>query len=244
MAPTSRSGNRGPLNSDVGRWLALQVWIEGSERRVKVPFALELANRMSDAAVRLRRGFSVLLSLVKARALLHQATREHDAEGWIVATVADYAAVRELVADLMAEGIEATVPPAVRETVEVVETLLLDGDAEHVSNQEVADKLRIDKSAASRRVRGAIGRGYLENLEGSRGRAARLVLGDEMPEDAEILPAPEDLGGASNGCAVDREPERIEAPLPHPKKASSRESGAGYEREGSAKGPPILRGRG
>jgi hypothetical protein len=201
---------------DLGRWLALQVWLEGSERRVKVPYAHKLADKVSDAAVRLRRDFSVLLSLVKAHALLHQATRERDAEGWIVASMADYAAVWELVADLLAEGVEATVPPRVRETVEAVEALLRKEGAEEATNQEVADKLHIDKAAASRRVRDAIGRGYLKNLEDRRGRPARLVLGEAMPEGAEVLPAPEELGGASNGCAVDRDPEGVEAPPPPP----------------------------
>jgi hypothetical protein len=178
---------------DLGRWLALQTWLEGSEHRVTVPYANELANKVSNAAVRLRRDFSVLLSLVKAHALLHQATRERDTEGWIVASMADYAAVRDLVADLLAEGVEATVPPRVRETVKAVETLLQEEAAEEVTNQEVAAKLDIDKAAASRRVKDAVGRGYLENLEDRRGRPARLVLGEAMPEDAEILPTSEDL---------------------------------------------------
>jgi len=106
---------------DLRRWRALQVWVEGSERRVTVPYATELAERMSDVAVRLRRDFSVVLSLVKAHAVLHQATRGRDAEGKIVASVADYAAVRDLVADIVAQGVDATVPPIVRETVEAVE---------------------------------------------------------------------------------------------------------------------------
>ena len=80
----------------------------------------------------------------------------------------------------------------------------------------MADELHIDKAAASRRVRDAIGRGYLKNLEDRRGRPARLVLGEAMPEGAEVLPAPEELGGASNGCAVDRDPEGVEAPPPPP----------------------------
>ena len=45
----------------------------------------------------------------------------------MVATLEDYAAVRELVVEVIAEGIEATVPPAVRETVSTVERLLADG---------------------------------------------------------------------------------------------------------------------
>jgi hypothetical protein len=45
-------------------------------------------------------------------------------------------------------------------------------------------------------------RGYIKNLEDRKGRPARLVLGDSLPEDVEILPAPERLAGESEGCTV------------------------------------------
>ena len=49
------------------------------------------------------------------------------------------------------------------------------------------------KSSASRRAKDAIKRGYLNNLEDKRGRPARLVLGDPLPDDVEVLPTPENL---------------------------------------------------
>ena len=64
---------------DRARWHALQVWLEGGEHRVTIPYAGALAEKMGDVAVRLRRDFSVVLSLIKAHAILHQATRERDA---------------------------------------------------------------------------------------------------------------------------------------------------------------------
>jgi hypothetical protein len=79
---------------------------------------------MGDVAVRLRRDFSVILSLIKAHAILHQATRERAEQGRIVAILADYARVRELVSGLIAESVEATVPKAIRETVEAVDNVI------------------------------------------------------------------------------------------------------------------------
>jgi len=184
---------------DLSRWHDLQVWLEGSEHRVGVPFGGTLAEKMGDGAVRLRRDFSVVLSLIRAHAVLHQATRKRDAQGRIVATLEDYARVRELVADLVAEGVEATVPPIVRETVEVVGALIRDLGSESVTNRQVADRLGIDPAAASRRVRAALNRGYLDNLEERRGRPLRLVLAEPMPEDEQVLPAPEELGGPLSG---------------------------------------------
>jgi hypothetical protein len=55
--------------------------------------------------------------------MLHQATRERDDRDRIVATLQDYAVVRELVADLVSEGIEATVLKSVREAVHAVARL-------------------------------------------------------------------------------------------------------------------------
>jgi hypothetical protein len=66
-----------------------------------------------------------------------------------------------------------------------------------VSVAELARALKLDKSAASRRVGSATDRGYLKNLEERRGRAARLVPGDPLPNDLEILPAPDALTDAS-----------------------------------------------
>jgi hypothetical protein len=51
--------------------------------------------------VRLRRDFSMLLSLIAAHALLHRSTRAVDEQGRIIATPADYAAVHDLVAKLL-----------------------------------------------------------------------------------------------------------------------------------------------
>ena len=188
---------------DRGRWHALQTWLEGGEHRVAIPYAGALAEKMGDVAVRLRRDFSVVLSLIKSHAILHQATRERDENGRIVATLADYSRVRELVSGLIAEGVEATVPKTVRETVEAVENVIDGWGEDHATNKAVAEELEIDKAAASRRVRTAIGRGYLKNLEDRKGHPARLVLAESMPEDQEILPAAEELEGV-DPLTVDR----------------------------------------
>ena len=65
----------------------------------------------------LRRDFALVRSLVFAHAILHQASRRRDQRARIIATLDDYAAVRELVERILAEGIGATVSNDVRETV-------------------------------------------------------------------------------------------------------------------------------
>jgi hypothetical protein len=129
--------------------------------------------------------------------LLHQASRRKDANGRLLAEIADYTAVRELVADLIAEGADATIKPEIREIVRAVAALLANGRNE-VRQADLKGALRIDKSAISRRVAAASEAGVLRNLEDRKGRPARLVLGDPLPEEIELLPKPERL----RGCAV------------------------------------------
>jgi hypothetical protein len=77
--------------------------------------------------------------------------------------------------------------------VEAVSRLLKEGDEESVSAKALGQQLGLEKGPVSRRVRLAIEAGFLENLEDRKGKAARLVLGDPMPEDLQILPAAEEL---------------------------------------------------
>jgi hypothetical protein len=170
-------------------WIALQTWLEHACHKVEVPYAEKLADQIPPVAVRLRRDFGALLTLIRAHAILHQASRPKTHDGSIIATIEDYRVVRELVADLVAEGVEASVPESVRETVKAVEDLAGNG----VSIGDLAKRFCLDKSTISRRVRAALDRGFLKNLEDKKGRPARLVVSDPLPDDRVILPDPEVL---------------------------------------------------
>lgn len=187
-------GNDTPV--DYEPWHALQTWLIHAEHRVTIPYAKQLADLIPPVAVRLRRDFGAVLALIKAHTLLHQATREKAEDGSIIASLEDYQIARELIADLVAEGVEATVPKAIRETVEAVKD---NSNSDGVTIGELAKKLKVDKSTASRRARAALDRGYLTNLEVKKGKPARLMVGDPLPDDLGILPSPEVL----QCCSVD-----------------------------------------
>jgi hypothetical protein len=190
-ALAEEAGEAGP---NVEPWHALQVWLESAERRVSIPYAKILAELIPPVAVRLRRDFGALLNLIRAHAVLHQASRDRDAEGRIVATIEqDYAAVRELVVDLVGEGVETTVPATIRETVEAVKRLREDSNGESVTVAELARELKLDRSAVSRRARNAKDRGYLRDLEDNPRKPSRLISGDDLPDDLQILPSPKDV---------------------------------------------------
>jgi hypothetical protein len=184
---------------DLAPWLELQDWLAEGERQVTIPYARRLAELVPPAAVRLRRDFAAVLGLVRAHALLHRATRGQDEQGRIVAALADYVAVRELVRPIIEEGVGATVRPETRETVQAVAELEALGEG-GVPQARLARRLELDKGAVSRRVRVALEGGYLRNLEERRGRPHRLVVGDPLPEELVLLPEPEAL----RGCTVAR----------------------------------------
>jgi hypothetical protein len=192
---------------DYEPWHAYQRWLASGERRVVVPFARALVIEIPAMAVRLRRDFPTLLSLIKAHALLHRELRARDERGRIVANITDYAAVRELISDLFSEGIDAAVPETLRETVEAVQRLAKD----EVSVAELAQTLDLDKSSVSRRVRVATSKGYLVNRETAKGKRARIAPGDPMPDDTEILPHPDKLADC---CTVAASTEGIRTPSP------------------------------
>jgi hypothetical protein len=177
-------------------WHEFQDWLASfGETRVLVPFSRTLARQMPTTATRLRRDFVTLLCLVRAHAILYREQRERDEHGRIVATIdGDYAPVRELVADLIAEGADASVSGATRQTVEAVRAILDDGAA-HVSPTALTKWLGVGRSATYGRINRALVQGYLVN-EASKGeRPMRLVLGAALPGEQDFLPPPQALAG-------------------------------------------------
>ena len=65
-----------------------------------------------------------------------------------------------------------------------------------LSVKMVAKALKLDSSTAWRHVRHAIKLGHLKNLEDRRGKQARIVLGDEIPDEIGLLPLRDQLEAA------------------------------------------------
>jgi len=189
-----------PREVDFTPWRALQNWLATAENKVSIPFGRTLAENIAAVDVRLRRDMTAIRGLIQAHAVLHQRSRDRDAQSRIIATLADYAAVYALVSDILSEGVAATVNPTTRDTVEAVASLARGSDG-GVSCTAVAKRLDIDKATASRRLRVATRAGYVVNNETLRGKPARYVIGEPMPVDMPILPTPETLAGLLQGVA-------------------------------------------
>jgi hypothetical protein len=181
----SKNHLEGNPGIDFDRWIEFQVWIEAQENQVLVPFSDELAELMPNSAVRLRRDFVTILCLIQAHAILYQAQRQRDNSGRIVATLADYEAVRSLTDVLVAEEAGGGITPAMKETVEAVQAII-DGGSEHATVEEIAGQLKIGGQATRDRVARAQVAGLLENV--SETRKKRLKVAGELPEGTTFLP--------------------------------------------------------
>jgi hypothetical protein len=180
-------------------WKAFQSWLElGGERRVvdEDGFLIHVSELTPPVAVRLRRDFALVRALVQTHALLHQMSRDRDEHGRILATLEDdYGAVRSLIAEIVAEGVGATIPDDLRKTVAAVATALEQQASETpgdesggVRRAHVQAELRLDERATRRRLASAVERGFIINTNPGRGRTASFRLGDPIPDDFDVLP--------------------------------------------------------
>jgi hypothetical protein len=181
---------------DLAPWHAMYDWIRHVEHRVVMPWGTALADYIAPTMVRLRRDFLAILSLIHTHAVLHQESRERDADGRIIATEDDYLAVHELVAELLAETVNVKVKASVRQTVNKVIELCghqvrsAYGPEPSVTIAQIAQALGRDTSVASRHVADAILSGYLKNDDTRPGHEAKIrPSGIQLPPiDGHVLP--------------------------------------------------------
>jgi hypothetical protein len=175
---------------------ALFTWLLGQDNRVYFPHGKALGKMIPNSAVKMRRESPRIRMLIDAHATLHQASRERDERGRIVATLKDYAAVHDLVEPFVGVASEQGVKPQVRETVDAALQLLNSEDFEHegVTVNELSAVLGengVDRSAAQRRVQAAYP--YLVQLDEKRGRAKQYDKGEDLPAKSNVLPSPDEL---------------------------------------------------
>jgi hypothetical protein len=229
IAESSNEDATASADQEIGRFRVLQEWLAKANHTVVIPYASALAEQIEPVAVRLRRDFKAILHLIKAHAILHQATRQQDDRGRIIATIEDYRAVRDIVGGIVSEAVQVTTSQTTRQTVQAVSKANQQADRgqeDGASVKEVADILKLDVSTASRRVRACLKRGYLKNLESKRGRPYKLVVDDPLPGEAPLLPDPKAL---VESCSVAGDPADV--PLPPPFNDPTGQDGAGPDVE-------------
>ena len=179
--------------ADLAPWHDFQRWLAAGECAVVLPWVRSLTKLITvTTSVRLRRDYSQLLRAIKAHALLHRQHRKRDRKGAIIATINDdYAAIRTLMADLLASAAELRVREIMIETVNAVQAKQGEVGA---TVHEIAEHLRRDRSATYRRLQTAQKAGYIVNSEQRKGWPGRYqVIGEPPAAVGELLPSVEEL---------------------------------------------------
>ena len=188
---------------DFEPWRDFQRWLGSGSCDVVVPFARRLGKLIPPRSVRLRRDFSQVLLAIKAHALLHRRHRLVDERGQVVADIdQDYRPVAELMGGIVAEASGASIPKAVQEVIDAVTAATADlGVGEGVTSDKIAKLLKLDQSAAWRRLRVAMNKGFVVNLETRQRQPGRYRVTDQEVEAEELLPASEALTAEDGGGA-------------------------------------------
>jgi phage/plasmid primase-like uncharacterized protein len=216
--------NRQPVQADYEPWHDFQRLLETGERRVVIQWAKTLTELMaSTKSVRLRRDFKQLLLAIKAHALLHRDHRKRNGRGEIIATIkSDYAAVYELMKDLLASAAEVKARKTAVETVAAINAVFkAEPRRDNVTVRQIAEKLGVDRTATYRRVQAAQAAGYVTNTEKRQGHPGLYQVAEEPSAVSELLPAVEALLGKWNEERADRN-ARFVTP---PKSAATQQQG-------------------
>jgi hypothetical protein len=150
---------------------------------VVVPYVSQLAAIIgnSPAAARIQPDFQRLISMCKTVAVLRHAHRDTDESGRVVATLEDYATVRELLGDMFTGSVTGA-NARMRAVVGAVQALRGDGKKTNVSQGDIAQKLGTNKASANRWCRAALKGGWLVNND-ARPRRYDYDVGQARPED-------------------------------------------------------------
>ncbi len=170
--------------------VAFQSYLQlKSPVKVTVPYAEELGAGMAKmaSAPRINRDFARLMSLIKTVAIIRHHRRQTDNEGRIVAELADYETVRELVNDMYIDSSSGATSD-MRNLVEAVVKIDRErAEGLRITNTTLAKHLNIGIMQASRRAKKALELGWLVNREQRKYYAADYATGEPMP-DVEGLP--------------------------------------------------------
>ena len=181
---------------DLDKWHALSRALS-EPTDVIIAYAEWLSDSISTTTLRIRRDFTQLLTLIKACAVEHRFQRTTTSNGTIIATVADYAMVHSLIADVFRAAQGEGVTQADRDMVKAVETLSKDASdkigAKSISQAELIQHTNQPKSTVSYRAKRLLSLGYLVNLETGKGKPHKLVPGTTLPDEAKALPSPCEL---------------------------------------------------
>jgi hypothetical protein len=189
-----------------------QTWIALGPQDAVIPYAEIIAANIPPAMVRFRRDAGALFNFIKASAILHQAQRQMDDQGRVIAAVEDYRIAYPIFTKIMAQSAGQMVPENVRVVVELIANRAGEiapkaakgkftrpqqneaGTGVEISSEQIGLATGIGRIAAHRAVKTAIDLGFLVNNETRPRKPYRLVVKRSIDEaDKSLLPHPDSL---------------------------------------------------
>jgi hypothetical protein len=193
------------IEDELEQWHHFHMWIATGEHRVVIPYMRQVVEAVSHAPVRFRRDVTQLGSLIQTSAILHQASRERDEGGRIIATLADYGTAREVILQSLSISANEAVEPREVSILKHVygELVAIDPEATtpiRISSGSIAKALGIAPRTIRYQINKMVESGYLLNVEQFPKRPMRLKVGPDFYEEligesAAILPPVAGLEG-------------------------------------------------
>jgi hypothetical protein len=165
---------------DLTTWHEMQDYLSCIQLRAVIPYAHSLIALTNKSQLRIRRDFSMVLTLIEAHAVLNHMHRKHTKSGRVIATLADYAAVHAIFAADFDRNQELRPDDKLLDLCRLIQRLGTQrrtttggrlkppaaGTARPVaiSTREVATKLGVTHWAARQRIARALEDGLLEDL--------------------------------------------------------------------------------
>lgn len=212
-----KGGPTTPSETDLSQWHSLHRYVTSGPLSVHVPYEEALLSCLPTSHQRVLRDAPQVLALIRAHALMHQCTRDWE-HGSVVANLDDYAAVYELVADALSQGLDKSVAPHIREVADAISNAHPTFGA--VSVTELAAMLGKDPGVVSRNVKAAVAQGYLDDHNPGQGRRSMLVPGKRELPKGTVLPSSETLierweRGEVSEVDISSEPSSTPIELPY-----------------------------
>ena len=197
IANTFAGADEAVTSTDLDVWHDLQRWIALGPTDVVIPFAPQIAAKTSSQMVRFRRDLRALFTFIQTSALLHQAQRQVDAKGRVIATLDDYRLAYPIFKAVMSGSSGADVPPNVKSVVRLITeragttkaaepttTMRFTREVEParhtrevtISRDQIGTAIGTDKWVAGRAALKAIDLGFLANAEIRLGKPYRLTV--------------------------------------------------------------------
>lgn len=177
-----------------------EQWLAIRNKEVAIPFWSTLTGMLFKRNPQMTRYAKITEQLVKSAALIHQLSRKED-NGCIQATVEDYAAVYELVNEVIAIGLSAAVPDDVLAAYNAVVSIE-DARPEAkngVRPMWVGQKLGIMGASLTRLFKVVENYGFIRNARPFSNKLDFVVADQPPPEPQRVMPTPDQLRDALAG---------------------------------------------